>query len=263
MGKITHAIKRIVWQSVHRIGYSIRKNESFAYTDQTLLLPEASDRVIFDIGANDGQTVAMYRELYPRATIHAFESLPDLSRGLQEKFKSDPFVRLNSFAIADTKGTARFNVNQKSDTSSLLQTDPSRLSETYQAIQKTVQVIEVPTQTIDGYCGDSAIERIDIVKLDIQGGELKALQGARNMLSQGKIGIIYAEAFMLPFYQDQPMLGHICEYLSEFHYVLHGIYNVAFSSRSGRCTWMDTIFVSPELLSHSKSILEKQTNSDK
>jgi hypothetical protein len=48
-------------------------------------------------------------------------------------------------------------------------------------------------RTLDEYCREKNISRIDFLKLDVEGHELKALAGAKEMLSAGKIDRIQFE----------------------------------------------------------------------
>ena len=41
-----------------------------------------------------------------------------------------------------------------------------------------------PTDTIDNYCDNHSVDKLDIIMLDIEGGEFKALQGGEKRLSQ-------------------------------------------------------------------------------
>src|SRR5689334_18893057 len=54
-----------------------------------------SNPVIFDLGANRGDTVATYRELFPKANIYAFEPFPGSFDCLKGRFGTDKGVSLN------------------------------------------------------------------------------------------------------------------------------------------------------------------------
>ena len=107
--------------------------------------------------------------------------------------------------------------------------------------------------SLDTFCKDEQIERIDLLKMDVQGGELGILQGARQLLAQKKIAVIYSEVFFVPMYQNQPLFG--CSELAPHRYSLHYAYNFVFNGRSGRLFSADALFVSPDLLGQSKKML--------
>ena len=46
----------------------------------------------------------------------------------------------------------------------------------------------MPAVTIDAYCARQGIGRIDLLKLDVEGAEYQAMQGAEKMFSSKRIG---------------------------------------------------------------------------
>jgi hypothetical protein len=51
----------------------------------------------------------------------------------------------------------------------------------------------VSTVCLDRFCVDRGIDRIDLLKLDVQGHEHQALTGAAQLLKAGRIGTIFTE----------------------------------------------------------------------
>jgi FkbM family methyltransferase len=49
---------------------------------------------------------------------------------------------------------------------------------------------KVRIETIDGYCGERGIERIDLLKLDVEGHELDVLNGGVEMFRKSAIGMV-------------------------------------------------------------------------
>ena len=201
---------------------------------------------IFDIGSFIGNTVDKYRSLFPEATIYSFEPFPESYKKLGERFEADNLVKRFNAAVADKAGTRQFFVRGRNDANSLLPsvTAGQRYDHTEAATINTV--IDVPVTTIDDVCRKESLPEIQVLKMDMEGGELMALRGAMDMLSQHLIGLIYTEVTFVPHNQDEPLFHEIVEFLSSYGYTLFDIYSII-RARNGQVRRADTIFVSPQL----------------
>jgi FkbM family methyltransferase len=85
--------------------------------------------------------------------------------------------------------------------------------------------IDVKTQTIDNFCTLNNIKRIDLLKLDTDGTEHEVLLGAENLLSQGKIGLIYTEISGFKKTFDNKM-DKIVKLLDKYNFELKKVYNI-------------------------------------
>jgi len=231
---------------VHGTGYiqSVQKSsfKEDAFQKQVELL--AGDAVtIFDAGANFGDTVLHYHQLYPQATIYAFEPFPSTYNGMIEKTKNISRLKPYQLALSDCTGKSVFYVNKNVDTNSLLPSQKMGLSSDREVEQQGA--IDVALTTIDTFCLEQGITEIDILKLDIQGGELAALKGAAGMLSKRKIKLIYSETYFRAQYVDQPLFYDIAQLLGKYGYRLQDIYNPIYGK--GSIAWCDVIFL-PEIL---------------
>ena len=199
-------------------------------------------KVIFDIGANRGDTVMEYKNYFPDAGIYAFEPFPLSFTQLCTRTNEYKDICCFQNAVADSEGTKIMYVNQNVDTNSLLPSVKMGLQSDNQVITK--EEIEVQTITIDAFCEKQRITQIDILKMDIQGGELSALMGANKLLSGKKIKLIYTESFFKEQYLDQPLFYDIAKYLKNFDYHLQDIYNPYYGN--GAIAWCDAMFL-PEV----------------
>ncbi|NET11882.1 MAG: FkbM family methyltransferase [Okeania sp. SIO1H6] len=223
------------------------------FSAQKMLLQNFNVKTIFDVGANVGKITAKYRELFPQAKIYSFEPFPEEFQKLQLKFKEDNSVELQNFAVGKSVGVKEFYVNQKSATNSLL-SRPKKGKKYYSRTGETVSVTNVCVKTIDEFCREAEISEISILKMDIQGGELLALQGAIEQLSASSILLIYAEVFFVTHYENSPLFYEICSFLAEYQYTLYGIYNIV-HARDGQMRYADAIFLS----SHLREVVEKMS----
>ena len=200
--------------------------------------------IIFDVGAHYGAVAKRYRELFPAGLIYSFEPNPDAFAKLEELASSDRRIVPIEAAVAMTKGNSVYHRNAFDQTNSLLPADDRAVSVWGQGLMEPEGNQLVPTITIDGFVSDCRIPYIDILKLDIQGGEYLALRGAEKMLSRQKVGLIYMEYIHAPTYQGQQPLDAYLTLLGGFGYTLLGMYNPI--SRDGQLLQADLIFVPRE-----------------
>ena len=227
---------------LHGTGYmqSLKKGsfKDNAFNVQREILRQGV-KVIFDIGANRGDTVMAYEQLFPGKRIFAFEPFPESFDQLYNRTKGNENITCFQKAISDSLGAKTLYVNNNVDTNSLLQSIRSGLSSDKQVI--TRGEIKVTTVTIDSFCKEEHIIEIDILKMDIQGGELAALMGAKELLTSKKIKLIYTESFFKEQYRDQPLFYDIANYLRSFDYYLLDIYEPHYGN--GAIAWCDAIFL--------------------
>jgi len=176
--------------------------------------------VIFDIGACEGEDSIRYAREFPNARIYAFEPLPSNMSTLHRQVAAYGATQVEAFPIAlsDERGTATFHVSSGSPenlpstadweygnkSSSLL--PPGELREHYPWL-RFEQSIEVATDTLASFCAERGIERIDFIHMDVQGAELKVLQGAGDLLR--RVRAIWLEVERVPLYAGQPLAEQI------------------------------------------------------
>ena len=70
---------------------------------------------------------------------------------------------------------------------------------------------EIAATTIDDYCEKNNVEKIDLLKIDVEGAELQVMRGARRMLKSKKI-----ECLTFEFGQTTFDMGNTPEEIEEF-----------------------------------------------
>jgi FkbM family methyltransferase len=206
------------------------------FQDMARLLTTTSQSqsgVVFDVGANEGQTIRRYRSVFPEATIHAFEPGQVAYQRLTEQFASMPKVILNHCALGSEPGSKLFHENEMTDMSSFLATG----REGWGATRRD---IEVNVETLDRYCRDHSLATIDILKSDTQGYDLEVLRGASTMLTEGRIRLVYLEITFLELYVGMPGPDEIYRLLSNAGYQLVSFYRFHYKNR--RAGWSDALF---------------------
>lgn len=233
-----------------RRGLLVRKlpqgRQGDAFFDQAALLKGRDPHIVFDVGAYLGETALTYRRLFPNATIHCFEPVPESFVKLSAALANEPRVRLNPLVISDGTQPVEMHVNRFAGTSSML--SPSRDVGAYLSSDLFEEVVthQVRSTTLDSYCADQGVDQIDVLKLDIQGAESTALRGATGLLSRGAISLIYTELLVAPMYEGQGTIGDLLGLCERHGFRLYGLYNFEYGADT-RLFQMDAILISPKL----------------
>jgi FkbM family methyltransferase len=132
--------------------------------------------VIFDVGANAGFYTTLFADLIgPAGRVHSFEPDP-LSFGiLKRRTDGRANVTANQAAVGDHSGHITLFCNRSNRADNRVHASLG---------EETAETVEVPLTTLDEYCEAAGIDRIDAVKMDIQGAEVAALQGFRQTLER-------------------------------------------------------------------------------
>jgi len=78
--------------------------------------------------------------------------------------------------------------------------------------------IVIETKTLDTWCREQGIDRIDFIWMDVQGAEIDVIRGARNALK--KTRYLYTEYSNKELYEGQLSLKQVLKELVEFDVVV-------------------------------------------
>ncbi len=175
---------------------------------------------IVDIGANPLDGVPPYEKLLRAgdADIIGFEPNPAALAKLNEM--KGPTETYLPYAIGDGK-RHKLNFCQAAGMTSLL-TPNREVLELFHGFPEWGTVIgteEVDTQRLDDIAETADI---DMVKIDIQGGELMALSHAKKRLKTTLV--IQTEVEFLPMYEGQPLFSEVEIFLRKQGFMLHRFY---------------------------------------
>jgi Methyltransferase FkbM domain len=75
--------------------------------------------------------------------------------------------------------------------------------------------VEVEVISLDDYAADNGITTLDLLKMDVQGGELNALRGARKLLHRTRY--LFLETWLVSSYEGQtPHMFEVFDFLRGF-----------------------------------------------
>lgn len=203
-------------------------------TDLKFFLGDRSDLTLFDVGANVGQTIEIFRENFPQAQIHSFEPSPGTYERLQQKHAASRGVKTWNCGVGARRGTLPFIENTVSDMSSFL----SPGSEAWGSVART---IEVEVITLDDFCQGQGIQTVDVLKCDTQGYELEVLKGAHRIMEERRVRLVFCEVNFADMYRGQAPFDELYRYLTEHHFALVSFYRFSYPQRLAG--WTDALFI--------------------
>jgi FkbM family methyltransferase len=214
---------------------------------QVRIFGSAAALSVVDAGAHHGHTAVQYLEHFTNSRVIALEPEP-VNFAVAEKALA-PFgarVELLPFALAETDGSVALRLTSHSGAHSLLEVGDMRY---YDAPVETLTPIEVRAVTLDSLSAEHRLDRVDILKMDIQGAELLALRGAAKLLARHAIRLIALEVLFQPLYRNQPTFWDIAGHLGSLGYALQGVYDQRHhAANHAILRWADAVFVAPELV---------------
>jgi FkbM family methyltransferase len=144
-------------------------------------LPELPDRaLLIDVGANNGWFTSSIAQRQSGIQAHLFEPNKNLSAAICKNMNvAGISYTISNDALSREKGTASLYVPAINSQHGSLIFE----SATYAARSDTIiNTLSVNTNTLDSYLEDHDIEKVDFLKVDIQGAELSLLLGAEKAL---------------------------------------------------------------------------------
>jgi FkbM family methyltransferase len=190
--------------------------------------------LIFDVGANLGQSIQKFRSQFPNCIIHSFEPSPTTFATLRERAGKLGDTHLWNCALGSVSGQMTFLENSHSDMSSFLPLSEFGWGE-------VTKETSVEVKTLDQFCRDENIEQIDILKSDTQGFDFEVFKGAESTIRAKKIGLIYFEIIFSDMYKDLPSFGQVYDFLTRRDFLLVSFYE--FHYQKQLASWTDALFV--------------------
>ena len=196
-------MKTHIKKTLNKLGYDLKRidPETFKFSFDKLLKDNISQNpIIFDVGANKGQSIEKYLEIFTNPIIHSFEPIKSDFEIMKEKFEGNKNVYLNNFALGEREEEKEFNITVKTGNSSFNKINlgtkwlKTRSKEHNTSEHGYTALVEkVAIKRLDDYCKDNKISHIDLLKIDTQGYEDKVLEGSMDMIRNNKIKTIKTE----------------------------------------------------------------------
>lgn len=146
-------------------------------------------RMVLDVGANAGIYSLAAAAASPASQIHAFEPTPEIAQHLRNTVGINGLEKrmfVHEAAVGDHHGSIFLNrfSGEKDDNEGMNFVSAER---------RAASSLEVPMIPLDEFCSAQGLERIDLLKVDVQGNEPGVFAGARGLIERGAIQTIFFE----------------------------------------------------------------------
>ena len=151
------------------------------FTNILRALPE-KDLIFWDVGANIGVYSWKCAASRPFCGIVSFEPDPKNAEALHKTSAAWKlrYHKIVEAAVAETNGHAAFHVDDISGATGSIERDLPKFNTTHYGV--TPETIEVPTISLDSFL--SANNPPTIIKIDVEGTEMRVLQGAAALIDK-------------------------------------------------------------------------------
>jgi FkbM family methyltransferase len=196
----------------HGVGASIEHNAA---------LKLLSPAMIVDIGANRGQFALFCADRFPNAHIISFEPLAEPAACYRRVFAGMSNVRLVEEAIGPEETETQIHISKRDDSSSLLPI--SKLQSSLFPGTELLQTATIRAATLGASIDAEAIIQPALLKIDVQGFELEALEGCKDLLPQFRWA--YVECSFLELYEGQSLAPAVIAFLEDQGFRQTGEFN--------------------------------------
>jgi FkbM family methyltransferase len=197
---------------------------------------------IFDVGAHVGESALAFHRSFPSAVIHSFEPISSIFEALRANSKPHANIHCHNLALGDQSGERRIALSGTGISCTMNSLNSPVSSSTPPELLQTIKVAR-----LDDFCAGASISLLAVLKIDVEGFEPQVIDGARGLLSEGRIGHLIAEVALDPNNKYHTPLDVLVRRLKEFNYLLTGFYESTYDFESGQMRFTNAFFKSPRL----------------
>jgi FkbM family methyltransferase len=187
-------------------------------------------RHVLDIGAYRGSWTRMCKDVWPDAQICMVEAQPERAPGLESLAGSFSGVELKRALLSDAAHQdVTFHLADTGSSSMALLSNPD------------APTITLPTQTLSSLVAGTDFARPDLIKVDVQGAELKVLNGGQDVLAAAQV--VMLELSLIEEYVQGPLFADVVAYMAARDLLVHDICTLFRNTPTQAMNEADVIFV--------------------
>lgn len=207
---LVRAFQRALYSLARGDAYNIELNGEAALLGA---LAPLGPMVVLDVGANMGQWSRVARKVFPTADIHAFEASPSTYEALISD-SGMASITVHQLGLSDMAALVPLkDFGQGAGATTLI----TRLTFHDHAASSSVRSVLV--QRGSDVCANLNLKHIDLLKIDVEGAELRVLRGFSEMLEKNLIRVIQFE-YGYANGDDHVLMRDIYEFFAAFGYIV-------------------------------------------
>lgn len=199
--------------------------EQYAYRAGKRVVQVEPGETVIDAGGCWGDTTLYFSDrVGPRGKVFCFELLEENLGVLRQN------LQLNEACAGQIDIVSRALWDRSGERLSLCGSGPGT---SIAKVKAETKGVHVSTISLDDFVGEQGIERVDFIKMDIEGAEMMALQGAERTLRRWKPRLAisvyhnYDDIIRIPLYLENLGLGY--EFFLD-HFTIHSEETVLFAT---------------------------------
>lgn len=152
-----------------------------------------SNMIFLDVGANQGEYTLYAAKIFVegKGQVIAFEPVPEMYQILDENINLNAFcnqVSVCKFGLSDKKGAV--SIYDAVSPSVLHYAHHEGLNTMYPSSTRNNKICTIDVERLDDIIEDFLLNRIDVIKIDVEGSELPILRGALKTIEKYKPKLI-------------------------------------------------------------------------
>lgn len=233
--------RKTIKELLKKQGYTIKLYNSYDEQIERVRynwIRELGIQTVIDVGGGLGEFAKKAREILPNARILTYEAIHDSYQRICERFASDDRHQVYNIALSNKEEEVEFFISSNSGSSSLL--EMGRLHKDAYPYSGKITSLKVKTNLLDDTLSTDLLSKNLWLKLDVQGAELKVLEGAKKLLRE--TSLVFMETSFSELYHNQPLFNEVIEYMKSQGFKVVGIENISQDIRDGAFLQCDIFF---------------------
>ena len=175
-------LKNLIRKSLNFLHLDLTQNLKYDRLTQAIIAKVVKpDSICIDVGCHKGEILDLILKSAPKGGHYGFEPIPAMYDSLVLQYS--PKNHIFPYALSDKEGSTTFQFVRNAPAYSGIN------KRSYDIENPNIEELTVPLKKLDSLIPEN--EKISLIKIDVEGGELGVLKGAKNVLLRNKPIVIF------------------------------------------------------------------------